>query len=184
MNQPGNIQEQYRYEPRLVRLLDRITYVCYSVSGLLLLLIMTAYLAEIFLRYVLGSPTVWSIDLVSYALAAMVSMAAPELARNNMHISISLVPDSIKNVRLRENYVRTLTFFSAAVIGYVVYVTGGETYKLFQQDILTVGTFVIPKWWVSVFIPVGLFLTAAQYLRLTIYGFDSISQPLSLEEGN
>ena len=184
MNQPGNIQEQYRYEPRLVRLLDRITYVCYSVSGLLLLLIMTAYLAEIFLRYVLGSPTVWSIDLVSYALAAMVSMAAPELARNNMHISISLVPDSLKNVRLRENYVRTLTFFSAAVIGYVVYVTGGETYKLFQQDILTVGTFVIPKWWVSVFIPVGLFLTAAQYLRLTIYGFDSISQPLSLEEGN
>ena len=184
MNQPGNIQEQYRYEPRLVRLLDRITYVCYTVSGLLLLLIMTAYLAEIFLRYVLGSPTVWSIDLVSYALAAMVSMAAPELARNNMHISISLVPDSIKNVRLRENYVRTLTFFSAAVIGYVVYVTGGETYKLFQQDILTVGTFVIPKWWVSVFIPVGLFLTAAQYLRLTIYGFDSISQPLTLEEGN
>jgi TRAP-type C4-dicarboxylate transport system permease small subunit len=184
MNQPGNIQEQYRYEPRLVRLLDRITYVCYTVSGLLLLLIMTAYLAEIFLRYVLGSPTVWSIDLVSYALAAMVSMAAPELARNNMHISISLVPDSIKNVRLRENYVRTLTFFSAAVIGYVVYVTGGETYKLFQQDILTVGTFVIPKWWVSVFIPVGLFLTAAQYLRLTIYGFDSISQPLILEEGN
>ena len=184
MNQPGNIQEQYRYEPRLVRLLDRITYVGYTVSGLLLLLIMTAYLAEIFLRYVLGSPTVWSIDLVSYALAAMVSMAAPELARNNMHISISLVPDSIKNVRLRENYVRTLTFFSAAVIGYVVYVTGGETYKLFQQDILTVGTFVIPKWWVSVFIPVGLFLTAAQYLRLTIYGFDSISQPLTLEEGN
>ena len=184
MNQPGNIQEQQRYEPRLVRLLDRITYVCYTVSGLLLLLIMTAYLAEIFLRYVLGSPTVWSIDLVSYALAAMVSMAAPELARNNMHISISLVPDSIKNVRLRENYVRTLTFFSAAVIGYVVYVTGGETYKLFQQDILTVGTFVIPKWWVSVFIPVGLFLTAAQYLRLTIYGFDSISQPLTLEEGN
>ena len=184
MNQPGNIQEQYRYEPRLVRLLDRITYVCYTVSGLLLLLIMTAYLAEIFLRYVLGSPTVWSIDLVSYALAAMVSMAAPELARNNMHISISLVPDSIKNVRLRENYVRTLTFFSAAVLGYVVYVTGGETYKLFQQDILTVGTFVIPKWWVSVFIPVGLFLTAAQYLRLTIYGFDSISQPLTLEEGN
>ena len=184
MNQPGNIQEQYRYEPRLVRLLDRITYVCYTVSGLLLLLIMTAYLAEIFLRYVLGSPTVWSIDLVSYALAAMVSMAAPELARNNMHISISLVPDSIKNVRLRENYVRTLTFFSAAVIGYVVYVTGGETYKLFQQDILTVGTFVIPKWWVSVFIPVGLFLTAAQYLRLTIYGFHSISQPLTLEEGN
>jgi TRAP-type C4-dicarboxylate transport system permease small subunit len=184
MNQPGNIQEQQRYEPRLVRLLDRITYVCYTISGLLLLLIMTVYLAEIFLRYVLGTPTVWSIDLVSYALAAMVSMAAPELARNNMHISISLVPDSIKNIRLRENYVRALTFFSAAVLGYVVYVTGGETYKLFQQDILTVGTFVVPKWWVSVFIPVGLFLTTAQYLRLTIYGLDSIPQPLSPEEGN
>lgn len=183
MNQPGNTPEQHRHEPWLVRLLDQITYVCYALSGLLLLLIMTVYLAEIFLRYVLGSPTVWSIDLVSYALAAMVSMAAPELARNNMHISISLVPDSIKSASMRENYMRVLTFFSAAVIGYVVYVTGGETYKLFQRDILTVGTFVVPKWWVSVFIPVGLFLTAAQYVRLTIYGFDSIPQPLSPEEG-
>lgn len=184
MNQPGSTPEQHWYEPRLVRLLDHITYVCYTISGLLLLLIMTVYLAEIFLRYVLGMPTVWSIDLVSYALAAMVSMAAPELARNNMHISISLVPDSIKNVRAREIYMRFLTFFSAAVIGYVVYVTGGETYKLFQRDILTVGTFVVPKWWISIFIPIGLFFTSVQYLRLTIYGFDSIPQPLSPEEGS
>jgi C4-dicarboxylate transporter DctQ subunit len=184
MNQPGSTPEQERYEPRLVRLLDHITYVCYTISGLLLLLIMTVYLGEIFLRYVLGMPTVWSIDLVSYSLAAMVSMAAPELARNNTHISISLILDSIKNVHARKNYMRALTFFSAAVIGYVVYVTGGETYKLFQRGILTVGTFVIPKWWVSVFIPVGLFFTAAQYLRLTIYGLDSIPQPLSSEEGS
>lgn len=184
MNQPSDTQIQIRHEPRLVRLLDGITHVCYVLSGLFLLLIMLVYLSEIFLRYVLNSPTVWSIDLISYTLAAMVSMATPELARNNMHISITLVPEAIKNVQKRQNYMRVLTFLSVLVIGYVVYVTAGETYKLFQRGILTVGTFVVPKWWVSIFIPVGLFFTAAQYLRLTVYGFGSIAQPLSPEEAS
>jgi len=183
MNQPSDALILTRYEPRLVRLLDWITHVCYALSGLLLLVIVVVYLSEIFLRYVLNSPTVWSIDLISYTLAAMVSMAAPELARNNMHISITLIPDAIQNVRKRENFMRVLTFLSALVIAYVVYVTAGETYKLFQRGILTVGTFVVPKWWVSIFIPVGLFLTAAQYLRLTVFGFGSIDKPLSPEEG-
>lgn len=143
---------------------------------------MSMYLMEVFLRYLLNSPTTWSIDMISYSLGAMVSMAAPELARNNMHISITLVPDSFKNPKTRENYTRVLCFLSALVIGYVVYVTGSETYKLFDRNILTVGTFVVPKWWIAVFIPVGLFLTAAQYLRLTICGLGSIAQPFNPQE--
>jgi TRAP-type C4-dicarboxylate transport system permease small subunit len=174
MNQPSDNQTVIRPEPWLVRLLDRLTHICYTLSGLMLLLLAVMYLMEVFLRYVLNSPTVWSIDMISYTLCAMVSMAAPELARNNMHISITLVPDGIRNRHKRRNYVRVLTCISALVIGYVVYVTGGETYKLFDRGILTVGTFMVPKWWIAVFIPVGLFLTAAQYIRLTIYGVDSV----------
>jgi len=134
------------------------------------------YVLEVVLRYFFNAPTVWSIDTISFALAAMISMATPELARQNMHISITLVPESIRDVHKRDAYGRVLAFISAAVIGYVVYVSSMETYKLFDKGILTVGTFVIPKWWVAAFIPVGLFLTAAQYLRLTICGFDGLNK--------
>lgn len=176
MNQPSENPISVRHEPWLVRLLDTLTHISYVLSGLFLLAIASMYLMEVFLRYVLNSPTTWSIDMISYTLCAMVAMAAPELARNNMHISITLVPESIKNPQKRQNYIRVLTFFSALVIGYVTYVTAGETYKLFDRNILTVGTFMVPKWIVSVFIPVGLCLTAAQYIRLTVYGVDSIAQ--------
>ena len=179
MNQPSDNPISIRPEPWLVRLLDALTHICYVLSGLLLLAIASIYLMEVFLRYVMNSPTIWSIDMISYTLCAMVAMAAPELARNNMHISITLVPDAIENPRKRQNYIRVLTFISALIIGYVTYVTAGETYKLFDRNILTVGTFMVPKWMVSVFIPVGLFLTAAQYIRLTVYGVDSIAQPSS-----
>lgn len=183
MSQLSEVQTVTRHEPQLVRLLDEITRVCYALSGLLLLLIGIVYLKEIVMRYAFNSPSVWSIDVISYTLVAMVAMAAPELARTNTHISITLVNDSIKNHRTRDKYMRLLTLVSALVIFYVVYVTGGETYKLFQRDIFTVGTLIIPKWWVAVFIPIGLTLTALQYLRLTIYGLGSSPEQQALKEG-
>jgi TRAP-type C4-dicarboxylate transport system permease small subunit len=140
------------------------------------------YVLEVFLRYGFNAPTIWSIDMISFTLAAMISMATPELARNNSHISIALVPESIRNPQTRDRYGRVLTFVSAFIIGYVVYVSGMETYKLFDKGILTVGTYVLPKWWVAVFIPVGLFLTAAQYLRLTVYGFGDVNKNTALLE--
>ena len=176
MDQPSDNPTIIRREPWLVRLVDVLTHFCYVLSGVLLLLIASMYLMEVFLRYVLNSPTTWSIDMISYTLCAMVSMAAPELARNNMHISITLVPEAISNPNTRRNYTRVLTFFSALIIGYVTYVTAGEAYKLFDRNILTVGTLMVPKWWVAAFIPLGLLLTAAQYVRLTIYGVDSVVQ--------
>jgi C4-dicarboxylate transporter, DctQ subunit len=182
MDQPSENLTTTGTEPWLVRLLDTLTHLCYVLSGLLLLMIASMYIMEVFLRYVLNSPTIWSIDMISYTLCAMVSMAAPELARNNMHISITLVPEGIRNPDTRRNYIRILTFFSALVVGYVTYVTAGETYKLFDRNILTVGTFMVPKWWVAVFIPVGLFLTAAQYIRLTVYGVDKIKPTVEPQE--
>jgi len=174
MNQPNDIPITPRHEPWLVRLLDALTHFCYVMSGLLLLMIATMYLMEVFLRYAINAPTTWSIDMISYTLCAMVSMAAPELARNNMHISITLVPEAISNPDKRRNYVRILTCLSAIVIAYVAYVTAGEVYKLFERNILTVGAFMVPKWWIAVFIPIGLLLTSAQYVRLTIYGAESV----------
>lgn len=182
MNQPSDDASNTKRNPRLVRLLDGLTHICYAFSGIFLLLIMTMYVMEVFLRYGFNAPTTWSIDLISFALAAMISMATPELARNNSHISITLVPDCISNPQTRDRYGRILTFISAAIIGYVVYVSGMETYKLFDKGILTVGTYVVPKWWVAVFIPFGLFLTAAQYLRLTIYGFGDVNQNTAVLE--
>ncbi len=184
MSQLSDVQSVNQHEPQLVRLLDGITRLCYVISGLLLLLIGVVYLKEIVMRYAFNAPSVWSIDVISYTLVAMVAMAAPELARTNTHISITLVSDGIKSEHKRDRYMRVLTFISALAIAYVMYVTAGETYKLFERNILTVGTLIIPKWWVAIFVPIGLALTALQYLRLTIYGFGNSTQPQATDESH
>jgi hypothetical protein len=56
------------------------------------------------------------------------------------------------------------------IVVVVVYITGMEVKRLIQNNILTVGTFVIPKWWVSIFNPLGLLFTSLQFLRIGIYG--------------
>lgn len=179
MSQPSDYQHTGQI-PRLVRLLDVLTSISYGLSGLLLLAITAAYLAEIVLRFFFNAPTVWSIDMISYMLGAMVSLAIPELTRTSKHVNISIVPDSLSPVR-KAKYIRFLSFMSLLIISVVIYITATETYKLFVRGNLTVGTFVVPKWWVSIFIPVGLFLGALQYLRLTIYGAGSVQQ--APEEG-
>jgi TRAP-type C4-dicarboxylate transport system permease small subunit len=169
MNQPSDFTMQEN-EPRLVRLLDSVTYFFYSLSGFLLLLIMLSYVAEIILRFFFNSPTTWSIDTISYLLGAMISLAAPELARASQHVSITLVPETIKRPETRKNYIRVLSIISLLIVMVVVYITGMEVKRLIQNNILTVGTFVIPKWWVSIFIPLGLLFTSLQFLRIGIYG--------------
>jgi C4-dicarboxylate transporter DctQ subunit len=169
MNQPSDMTVQDN-EPRLVRLLDLITKIFYGIAGFALLLIMSAYVMEIIMRFIFNSPTTWSIDTISYLLAAMISLAAPELARAGQHVSITLVPEAIKSPEKRRNYIRILSWISVFIVAGVIYITWMEFLRLHRNNILTVGTFVIPKWWVFVFIPVGLFFTALQFLRIGIYG--------------
>ncbi len=169
-SQVGTRTSQHSQQPVtrlgvLVSLLDRITVCLFALSAGLLFLIMAMYMNEIVMRYLLNSPTVWSIDIVSFSLAALVSLAAPELARTNGNISITILPDTIKSKSVQRRYKAVLAFVSAIVIGIVCFITTQETLKLYNSNILTVGTFIVPKWWISVFIPIGLFFTSVQYLR-------------------
>lgn len=156
---------------RVAHVLDRVTKALFVIGAVILFLIMAMYLNEIVMRYLLNSPTVWSIDIISFSLAAMVSLAAPELARTHSNISITILPDTIKSQVVRLRYNGLLALVSAVVIGSVCYVTAQETLKLYNTNILTVGTYIVPKWWVSIFIPVGLLFTTLQYVRHALCSF-------------
>ena len=169
MNQPRDMTLQHN-EPRLVRLLDLITKIFYGIAGFLLLLIMLAYVTEIIMRFFFNKPTTWSIDTISYLLAAMISLAAPELARAGQHVSITLLPEAITSPKAHRNYMRILALVSVLILAGVIYITWMEFLRLQRNNIQTVGTFVIPKWWVFFFIPLGLFFTALQFFRIGIYG--------------
>ena len=151
----------------VVRALDALTRLAFAASTSLLVAITAIYCLEIVRRYFFNAPSVWAQDTITYFLVAMICLAIPEMARTRGHISITVLLDLLPPHR-RGVCLRLLDVLVAGVAAGMVYITGMETWKLYVGNILTLGTVMVPKWWISVFIPLGFALLGLQYLRHAI----------------
>lgn len=150
-----------------IKLLDGVTKLAFYLSAATLATIVSLYCMEIVLRYFFLSPTVWSRDTVTYLLCGTILLAAPEVARTNSHVAITIAVEMCGS-KTKQRVETILALIAAVVAAGVCWVTAGETLRLFNSGILTLGTIPLPKWWMSIFIPIGFFLISLQYLTLAI----------------
>ena len=150
-----------------MKLLDKVTKLAFYLSAATLATIVSLYCMEIVLRYFFLSPTVWSRDTVTYLLCGTILLAAPEVARTNSHVAITIAVEMCRP-KTRKRIETLLALITALVAAGVCWVTAGETFRLFNSGILTLGTVAVPKWWMSIFIPIGFFLISLQYLSLAV----------------
>ena len=73
----------------VVRLIERLSWVCGAAAGLAVLALIGVMLIEVFARYVLGKPTLWAFD-VSYMLNGAAFILACALARGGSECSLSI----------------------------------------------------------------------------------------------
>ncbi|MCO5134930.1 MAG: TRAP transporter small permease subunit [Phyllobacteriaceae bacterium] len=146
---------------------DLITKAAFFLSAALLAVIVALYCMEIVLRYFFQSPTIWSRDTIVYLLSGTILLAAPEVARSNGHVAITILVERSNPATQRrmETFLALITTFVALS---VVWVTTGETWRLYQSGILTDLTVAVPKWWIGAFVPFGFLLLALQYLALAL----------------
>ncbi len=143
--------------------LDGVTRLAFWASAVLLAVITALYCMEIVLRYFFLAPTLWSRDTITYLLCATLMLAAPQVARNNTHVAITIAVEGLPD-RIRAAVERLLALVTGIVSGGVAWITAQETLRLISSNILTLGTIAVPKWWISIFIPVGFALIALQFL--------------------
>lgn len=173
MSNPNNkdMEVGNRRPPNLIKsamaILDIVTKYAAYLSAATLAVIVSLYCMEIVLRYFFLSPTVWSRDTVTYLLAGTIFMAAPDVARQNGHVAITILVEKCQP-KLRKNVELILACAAGIVALGVCWVTFGATFKLFNSGILTLGTVPVPKWWISIFIPLGFLLIGLQFLSLAI----------------
>jgi len=150
--------------PRLAQWHDRVTIAGFAAATLLIGVIAASFCYEVVVRYFFGAPTSWTYAVGSYALCAAIFLAIPDLTRRNAHISVNLIFEHLSPKRTR-----TLAVFigllAAAACFVAAWITGSESLRQFDDDISTITSFPIPKWWVSVFIPYGFFSSAIYFLR-------------------
>lgn len=148
----------------MARGLDRLTSFCYLVSGAALGVILISVLVEVFMRYFFNAPTTWSNDVCTWMLAISIMAALPEITRTKGNITIDVLIEKMPH-HLKGKAHRAIALFSFVVCVGTFWVTGAETLRQYTTGIETMWIHPIPKWWISVCIPIGFLISGAQFLR-------------------
>lgn len=149
---------------RMVCFLDQLTRISFVLSGLALASIVLLILYEVTMRYFFNAPTNWSSDVNQWLFALTVMLALPEITREKGNVAITVLIEKLSHSK-RVIVCRFIALLGASVCLAVCYIAGMECVRQYQAGITTTWINPIPKWWISLVIPVGFFLTGAQFLR-------------------
>lgn len=143
---------------------DAITRGGYQLAALIVILIACSYCYEVAARYFFNAPTSWANAVVSYLLCAVIFLAMPEQTRRHTHIAIMVLVDRA-DAAWRRRWRMLIATIAAATCFAVFWISASESWTQFRDGVLTVATYEIPKWWISIFIAYGLLSSALYFLR-------------------
>jgi TRAP-type C4-dicarboxylate transport system permease small subunit len=149
---------------RLCGIHDWITKAGFAVATALVALIAAEFCYEVVVRYFFDAPTAWTYDVGCFFLAAVIFLSLPEMTRRRAHIHVNLIFDTLpaRGARILR-YAIGLLALAACLIA--AWITGSETWRQYSEGVWTLTALPIPKWWVSILLPYGLFNSALHFLR-------------------
>ncbi|MDO3380289.1 TRAP transporter small permease [Geoalkalibacter halelectricus] len=164
-------RKQHRPAPAILKgmagILDQVTRLSCMLSGVALASILVLTLKEVAMRYFFNAPTTWANDVNQWFFALAVMLVMPEITRTNGHIAISVLVDRLSHGK-KDVACRVIAILSCLLCMAAFYITGMETLRQYQFGITTMWVSPIPKWWISVVIPLGFLLSALQFFRLVV----------------
>lgn len=149
---------------RAARAHDAVTRGGYLLATALLAVIVCAYCWEVIARYLFNAPTTWASALVSYALCAIIFLAAPELTRRNVHIVINILLDRLPP-RTVVCLQRLIAAAGAATCLSAAWIVATVALAQYRQGVETILTWAVPKWPLSALIAYGLLSSGVYFLR-------------------
>lgn len=144
----------------------RLSKASFALACAALVVILCSYIIEVVARYGLGKPTVWSTDLVNYALCASIFLAMPEITRSAGHVAITSLIEKLSATN-QSLLARGLCFCGGLLCALTVWIAGGAALVQAQGGIETVAAFAIPKWWLTALVAYGFGLSALHFVTLT-----------------
>jgi TRAP-type C4-dicarboxylate transport system permease small subunit len=158
---------------------DGITAASFAAAAGCVALITFSFAYEVVARYFFGAPTSWAYDLSSYALCPMIFLAVPAMTQRQMHIAVSYLVEALPD-KARSRATLAVAIVAAIICFVAAWITGAETWRQFVSGTQTISASPISKWWVSIFIPYGLFGAALYFTRHALAGAPAPSEHGSL----
>jgi len=162
---------------QFVRFVDKVTDVCAVAASAMLVGAMLIVCWMVVYR-ALGNSTYWEIELATYLIVGTVLVGSPFCLRTRGHIGVDLVSEWLP-ARGRRVLRRVLAVLGLAVCLYLAW-TGLElTLEAWQKDEHSGSTWNPVRWPFFALMPVGLGLTALQYVAEMFRTDDEPAAPAS-----
>jgi TRAP-type C4-dicarboxylate transport system permease small subunit len=145
------------------RFQEALTFGLFRIACAALVIMLSAYVAEVVLRYLFNAPTRWSSDVVSYAMLVTISFALPSVTRDGGHVAITSLIERLSTQRQQMAF-RLLAWVSALVCAAATTLLIAQALAQWQGGIETVATLAIPKWCLSVAVALGMAGAAGQFV--------------------
>jgi C4-dicarboxylate transporter, DctQ subunit len=135
-------------------ILDWIIDIMAFIAGLLLVATVLIESLEIFMRYFVKRPQVWSMEACEYILFGIAFLGAPWLLKKGGHVSVDIFVErlSLKSKSYLGLLSSAIGMFVSAVICWFGLVTSWDCYT---TGVVVTKTFSIPKHYFLPFISLG-----------------------------
>jgi len=139
---------------RILETLCRFGTMC---GALLVIATMAVVGYSVVLRYIFGEPQVWTDELVSFWLVAIVTLGAADVLRRDGHIRIDLLTNLLPPQV--QAWVDVCGLVSVILLSVVLTISGWEMVAFsWSVDLLSDGYLELPMWIPQSLIPVGFAL--------------------------
>jgi len=149
---------------KILRWHDALTRGLFALAWFALAVSCAVFVYGVVARYFFNAPTTWSGEVVGYCLCVMIFAALPELTRQNMHITIDIVPESLPP-RYASVLARVNALIATIVCATAGWICAGQAIKQFDRGLMTNAAHPIPRWGFAALIAVGLIGAATHFAR-------------------
>ena len=158
-----------------VRAVDRLSVLCAVIAAVLLALAAVIVTWSVFYR-AMGASTFWEIEFAVFMMVASLFLASPYCLATNGHISVDLLPHYLSPRAARVLGLVTMVI-GFGVCLYLMWRGGILTFEAYERRERTESTWAPYKWPLYLMMPVGLGLTALQYIAELVRPSSGVAGP-------
>ncbi|RJR41300.1 MAG: TRAP transporter small permease [Desulfobacteraceae bacterium] len=144
--------------------LDRIMDTMAFIAGLLLTATVFIVSVEVFMRYFLRTPLVWSVEVCEYILFAIAFLGAPWLLKRGGHVNVDIVL-----VRLGQRMKNLLGLFASSigvfVSAVIVWFSAVAAWECYTTGVVVTKTLTVEKYFFILLITLGYLVLMLEFVR-------------------
>src|SRR3990170_351171 len=149
---------------------DYILKFFFILAGILIIFIMLSVCWDVVVRYIFNRPSLWVVDVASFALLFLTFLVAAWVLKRDGHVRMELITDRLKpRDKILVNGI--MAVIAAIVFLIITWYSANEELVLYQTQYEYNSVTRPLKYIIYWIIPLGSFLVSIQLIRIAITSF-------------